>query len=62
MWEKISSSLIIKKIFMFISEKKKFNIIIYNKKKFGFNLTDFISMSAKYILDNGFGEFYFLYG
>ena len=47
---------------MFISEKKKFNIIIYNKKKFGLNLTDFISMSAKYILDNGFGEFYFLYG
>ena len=35
MWEKISSSLIIKKIFMFISEKKKLNIIIYNKKNLG---------------------------
>ena len=48
MWSKIRSSFILKKIFLYISNKKKFNTIVYNKelqKKLGLNLYDFIRFS-----------------
>ena len=36
---------------MYINDKRKFNLIVYNKKiklKLGLNLTDFIRISGKY--------------
>ena len=51
MWMKIRSSFILKRIFKFINNNKKFNIIIYNKKmqkNLGLDLLDFIRFSGKY--------------
>ena len=48
--DKIRSSVILKKVFMYISNKKKLNTIVYNKKiqkKLGLDLYDFIRFSCK---------------
>ena len=49
--EDIKSSYITKQIFSFLREKKKLNIIIYNKelqKKFLINIEDYKNISGRY--------------
>ena len=59
----VKSFYIIDKIFSLLSEKKKLNIIIYNKKfqiKFGYDLNYYKKISGKYFIGekNGNGKLY----
>jgi len=60
--EDIKSLYIIKKVFSFLNEKQKLNIIIYNKQLqniFGVNIDDYKKISGKYrIIENGYGKEY----
>ena len=51
MWQRIKSSFILSKIFNGVNNKKKLNIIEYNKKikqKLDINLIDFRRFSGRY--------------
>ena len=55
----IKSFPIFKKIFSFVSEKKKLNMIIYNKnyqKKLYINIDNYKKVSGKYIIGERNGE------
>jgi antitoxin component YwqK of YwqJK toxin-antitoxin module len=64
--KRINSLIIFKKLFLFLEEKKKLNLIIYNKKykkKLGIDLEYYKKISGKYIDGerNGYGKEYTLY-
>ena len=55
MWKKIKSSLILKKIFYNVDNKRKLNIIIYNKeiqKRLGLDLIDFRRFCGRYMVED----------
>ena len=59
MLNKISSSYILKQILDNINNKRKLNIIKYNKKlqnRADFNILDYKRFSGKYIIENKYGE------
>ena len=63
----IKSSYIIKEIFLFLNEKQKYNLIIYNKqlqKIFGVDIRDYKKLSGKYKVGGkkGVGREYTLIG
>ena len=58
MLEKIKSTFILKKIFIFTNEKVKLKSVIYNKriqKKLGLTIIDYRRKSGKYLETNEYG-------
>ena len=54
MWRKIRSNYLLKEILIYIGDKRKFNLIKYNKKIqtiVGLNLIDFRRFSGRYIIE-----------
>ena len=55
--EEIKSSYIIKEIFSYLKEKKKLNIVIYNKqikKIIGVDIEDYMKIEGKYLRQDTF--------
>ena len=58
MWRKIRSNYLLKEILIYLSNKRKFNLIKYNKNIqaiVGLNLIDFRKFSGRYI-EEGYGR------